>query len=199
MTPDSKVHGANMGPNWVLSAPDGPHVGLMNLAIGYSFKIMPIHIFIQRPVCRCGFNNPVFIATAANGNFCHIMEWKCHFDEFFVTGCTGSCHFDNFQCNQWWKFHQNDIFVSVYIESSLILQHDSLYFLLYMLNLSYQDPNAMYETPFKTSVGKCDADQRKHQSSASLAFVRGIHRWPVNSPHKWPVTRKMFPFDDVIV
>ena len=42
-------------------------------------------------------------------------------------------------------------------------------------------------------------DQRKHQSSASLAFVRGIHRWPVNSPHKWPVTRKMFPFDDVIM
>ena len=41
--------------------------------------------------------------------------------------------------------------------------------------------------------------QRKHQSSASLAFVRGIHRWPVNSPHKRPVTRKMFPFDDVIM
>ena len=44
-----------------------------------------------------------------------------------------------------------------------------------------------------------DADQRKHQSSASLAFVRGFHRGPVNSPHKWPVTRKMFPFDDVIM
>ena len=44
-----------------------------------------------------------------------------------------------------------------------------------------------------------DADQRKHQSSASLAFVRGIHRWPVNSPHKWPVMRQMFPFDDVIM
>ena len=42
-------------------------------------------------------------------------------------------------------------------------------------------------------------DQRKHQSSASLAFVRGIHRWPVNSSHKWPATRKIFPFDDVIV
>ena len=40
-----------------------------------------------------------------------------------------------------------------------------------------------------------DADQRKHQSSASLAFVRGA----VNSPHKWPVTRKMFLFDDVIM
>ena len=32
------------------------------------------------------------------------------------------------------------------------------------------------------------ADQRKHQSSASLAFVRGVHRWPVNSPHKGPAT-----------
>ena len=42
-------------------------------------------------------------------------------------------------------------------------------------------------------------DQRKNQSSASLAFVQGIHRSSVNSPHKWPVTRKMFPFDDVIM
>ena len=43
------------------------------------------------------------------------------------------------------------------------------------------------------------ADQRKHQSSASLAFVRGIHRTPVNSPHKGPVTRKIYPFDDVFM
>ena len=43
------------------------------------------------------------------------------------------------------------------------------------------------------------AHQRKDQSSASLAFVRGIHGWPVNSPHKRPVTRKVFPFDDVIM
>ena len=43
------------------------------------------------------------------------------------------------------------------------------------------------------------ADERKHQSSASLALVRGIHRWPVNSPHKGPVTRKIFPFDGVIM
>ena len=42
-------------------------------------------------------------------------------------------------------------------------------------------------------------DQRKHLSSASLAFVQGIHREPVNSLHKWPVTRKMFPFDDFIM
>ena len=43
------------------------------------------------------------------------------------------------------------------------------------------------------------ADQRKHQSSASLACVRGIHRWPVISPHNGPVTRKMFSFDDVVL
>ena len=41
-------------------------------------------------------------------------------------------------------------------------------------------------------------DERKHQSSASLAFGRGLHRQPVNSPHEGPVTRKIFPFDDVI-
>ena len=37
------------------------------------------------------------------------------------------------------------------------------------------------------STVNSDADQRKHQSSSSLAFVR----WPVNSPHKGPETRKM--------
>ena len=47
------------------------------------------------------------------------------------------------------------------------------------------------------------ADQRKHESSVSLAFVRGIHQWLhqwlVNSLHKVPVMHKMFPFDDVII
>ena len=43
------------------------------------------------------------------------------------------------------------------------------------------------------------AYQRKDQSSASLAFVWGIHRWPVNSTHKWPVMEKMVPFDYIIM
>ena len=43
------------------------------------------------------------------------------------------------------------------------------------------------------------ADKRKYIISASLAFLWGIYRWPVNSPHKRPVTRKIFPFDDVII
>ena len=43
------------------------------------------------------------------------------------------------------------------------------------------------------------ADQRKYQSSVSLVLLREIHRSPVNSPHKGPVTPKMLPFDDVIM
>ena len=49
------------------------------------------------------------------------------------------------------------------------------------------------------SIVHSGTNQRKHQSSASLAFVRGIHWRPVKSPHKWPVMWKMFPFDDVIL
>ena len=49
---------------------------------------------------------------------------------------------------------------------------------------------------FTVSLG---VDQRKHHSSASLAVVREIHRGLMNSPHKGPVTRKMLPFDDVIM
>ena len=40
---------------------------------------------------------------------------------------------------------------------------------------------------------------KKTSSSTPLAFVRGIHRWPVNSPNKGPVMQKMFPFDDIII
>ena len=49
------------------------------------------------------------------------------------------------------------------------------------------------------SIIYSSADQRKHQNSLSLAFVRGIHWCPVDSPHKVPVMQKMFPFDDVIM
>ena len=49
------------------------------------------------------------------------------------------------------------------------------------------------------SIVHSAADQRNHQSSAPLTFVRGIHWWSVNSMQKGPVTRKTFPFDDVIM
>ena len=48
---------------------------------------------------RCDLNYHIWI----------ILKRKCrHFDEILITGCTGSCHFDNFQCSQWWKFHRNE-------------------------------------------------------------------------------------------
>ena len=49
------------------------------------------------------------------------------------------------------------------------------------------------------STVRSRTDQRKHRSSALLAFVREIHRWPVNFPHRGPVTQKMFPFDAVVM
>ena len=62
-----------------------------------------------------------------------------------------------------------------------------------MLASQITSPTVVY------SIVYSGVNQRKYQSSASLAFVREIDRGPVNFPHKWPVTRKMFPFDDVIM
>ena len=45
----------------------------------------------------------------------------------------------------------------------------------------------------------CKPTSKKHQSARYWSFVRGIHRWPVNSGHKWPVSRRKLPFDDVIM
>ena len=62
--------------------------------------------------------NPYHIPNKEDAiqNCVHTLKRKCiHFDEILITGCTGSCPSDNFQCSQWWKFRQNnDIFVSVY-------------------------------------------------------------------------------------
>ena len=84
------------------------------------------------------------------------------------------CHFRTFP--DWWRtwLHYGDV-----IMDAMASQITSL--------------AVVYSTVYS------DVDQGKHQSSASLAFVWEIHRGPVNSPHKWPVTRKMFPFDDVIM
>ena len=73
-----------------------------------------------------------------------------------------------------WKFHHNGVIVS-----AMASQFTSI-------TIVYSTVNS-------------GADQSKHQSSALLAFVWGIHRGSVNSPHKGPVTRKMFPFDDAII
>ena len=78
---------------------------------------------------------------------------------------------------------------------TLTLQYEEHYDDVIMIMLASQITSltVVYSTVYS------DVNQRKHQSSASLAFVWEIHRGPVNFPHKGPVTRKMFPFDDVIM
>ena len=90
------------------------------------------------------------------------------------------------------KMFQRDDVIMGYITHNLAISH---YYDVIMGAMASQITSltTVYSTVYS------DAVQRKHQSSAPLAFVRGIHRGPVNSPHKWPVTRKMFPFDDVIM
>ena len=61
------------------------------------------------------------------------------------------------------------------------------------------DSVSNHRYPIVCSTVCSGADQRKHQSSESLAFVRGIHWRPVDSPHKEPVMWKMFSFDNVIM
>ena len=138
---DSKVHGANMGPTWVLSAPDGPHIGSTNLAIGVLF-IAQCTKLCARPICL------IRDGTWQNSLLLRLTH-------------------------QWSLFHETRY--SDVIMGALASQITSLT-IVYSIVYSGAD-----------------------QSSASLAFVRGIHQGSANSPHKWPVTRKMFPFDDVFM
>ena len=59
--------------------------------------------------------------------------------------------------------------------------------------VSNHQPHSCFSTVYSVE------DHREHQSSALLALVQGSHRRPVNSPHKWPVTRNMFSFDGVFM
>ena len=104
---------------------------------------------------------------------------------------------------------QNHICIFVYVHNSLcsITANGWAYHITVFLAKPYHYNDVIMSTTASQitsltivySAVYSGADQSKHQSSASLAFVWGIHRGPVNSPHKWPVTRKMFPFDDVIM
>ena len=84
---------------------------------------------------------------------------------------------------------------NLFVDDVMIMPQETHYNDVIMGAMVYQITSLM----IVYSIVYSDADQRKHQSSPPLAFVRGIHRGPVNSPHKWPVTRKMFPFRDVIM
>ena len=137
-----------------------------------------------------------------NSNGCPIAVWErisdfiphfiVHVITLLVTGDTslfwghkfeigvGLIHFYSFYkmhsdwlTGKWGSSHSNDVIMSMM--ASQITSRVIVY-------------STVYSSP----------DERKHQS-ASMAFVRGSHRCPVNSAHKRPVTQKMFPFDDVVM
>ena len=96
-----------------------------------------------------------------------------------------------------------EILIFYILELLEMARHEQLLWLRY--NSHYNDAimgamaSQISNLTIVYSIVYSSTDQRKHQSSESLAIVWGIHRSPVNSPHKGPVTRKMFPFDDVIM
>ena len=99
---------------------------------------------------------------------------KFGWDELLHPTLVGGCdlnHYDN-QPTLQWRYNERD---------------------------DVSNPSQITRDSIVYSIFSSGADKRKYQSYASLAFVRGIHRWPVDSPPKGPVTRKMFPFDDVIM
>ena len=106
--------------------------------------------------------------------FCHWLSiWYCHSCHVIVPWCV-YLFGPKWSINYYYYWHYSEVIMGPMASpiTSLTLVYSTVY---------------------------SGTDQRKHQSSMSLAFVRGIHRWPANSPHKGPVTRKMFPFDDVIM
>ena len=142
------------------------------------------------------------ITGIINANFVLIPPLQMH-------NLSYSSHEDNRVPKQWLSCIQTQA-ISIY-NNAVIFSRDWWHVAVYM---SVAKPGALthYTDAIMGTIASqissltivystvyTDADQRKHQSSASLAFVRGIHRRPVNSPHKWPVTRKMFTFDDVIM
>ena len=110
---------------------------------------------------------------------CGIVNWK------------RSSHGDKFRRN--WNQSGECIKLAVILSLIRVIMNDH-YNDVIMIAMAYQ----ITSLTIVYSIVYSGTDKRKHQSSASLAFMRGIHRWPMNSPHKGPVPRKMFPFDDAI-
>ena len=75
----------------------------------------------------------------------------------------------------------------------IITASDCIVLIIMGMASQITSPTNFYSTVYS------GADRRKHQSLAPMAFVREIHRWPMNLTHKWPVTWIMLPVDDVIM
>ena len=175
--PGCKVHGANMGPTWVLSAPDGPHVGPMNLAITerrLKSSNLWFH-FLSRCLTRriCSMNRTRWRRRPTNRRTGHGWGggWEAGGQKLDEAGAEEG---ENSNTVRTGRGDRREIWhYSAVIMGAMASEITSL-------------------TIVYSAVYSGADHQRKHQSSASLAFVRRIHGSPVNFPHKWSVKRKMF-------
>ena len=116
--------------------------------------------------------------------YVHMASFTIHRDQFGA-GELISDYIHSFLCCVF-MHHYSDIIISAMtsqITSLTIIYH-------YTDGIMGTMASQINSLKIVYSAVYSDADQRKHQISASLAFVRGIHRWPVNSSHKVPLTRK---------
>ena len=146
-----------MGPTWVLSAPEGPHVGPMNFAI---WVVMGIHRPEDYP-----YKVPVILMVFS----CHgVLRWTADIGLVHMDSYKGSQPQVtwNFKCNLYW-FDMDRICISYAVRARVMHYSDVI-----MGTIASQ----ITSLTTVCSTVYSDADERKHQSSASLAFVRGIHR-----------------------
>ena len=171
--PDSKVHGANMGPTWA----DRTHVGPM-LAPWTLLSMVPLHGSAQMLLVLYQ-ESSVHISLFLKGLYSKDLElFKMYVYYNFLhnhvlcsecyNALTPTCLYYTFSDNH------GDVIMGAIASQTTIL-------------------TIVYSTVYS------EADHRKHQSSASLAFVWGIHRDLWIPRTNGQVTRKMFPFDDVII
>ena len=167
----------NAFPLWAVGS---PHKCTALMFIGSRNKVLNKYsscVWFKTPCLSCDVNVMCFITLTPHSKL-HLKRGWMQVDSSFEFNGKLFKNWDisNIICIPWllymWRLrilaHYNDV-----IMSAMASQMTSL--------------TIVYSTVYSGT------NQRKHQSFASLAFVRGIHRWAVNSPHKGPVTRKMFP------
>ena len=121
----------------------------------------------------------------------YVNNYQCHTLWQISEKGSHSVKRNGLVCRLTFRRHIISIYIALITSSSRFLHHSDV--------IKGAMASQITSITMVCSTVYSGADQRKHQSSASLIFGRGIHRWPVNFQHKGPVRRKMFPFDDVII
>ena len=170
---------------------------LLNVQKWYHHYIMIIYFWnrkhrvpIHSDISQLFFGNisllTKYLCYQLTGYYCNMMA-------YFRLWCQVPKAYDVSVREQYWFYYDREPYViaikMVKLPDSTVCNNSMLHYSDGIMGVMASQINSLtivYSTVYS------GVHQRKHQSSASLAFVRGIHRWPVNSPHKWPVTRKMY-------